>query len=88
MGDGSNQETGSDIRWPALPLNRHVVALDAGWNHACAIMDDNSLYCWGHNSYGQVGNGNTTDIFSPVEILDSSYDVVGVTTGAQTHVPG
>ncbi|KAL4520908.1 hypothetical protein Ndes2526B_g00090 [Nannochloris sp. 'desiccata'] len=29
-----------------------------GWNFACAIATNGSLYCWGDNQYGQTGTGN------------------------------
>jgi len=79
MGDGSINETHNSIRWPILPQGRTVISLDVGWNHACAILDDFSLYCWGENNVGQIGNGSTTNVLTPTKIIDSSYQVVGVT---------
>ncbi len=35
-------------------------------NHMCAIKKDKSVWCWGYNSSGQVGNGApTTDCYPP-----------------------
>lgn len=28
-----------------------------GWFHSCALSQDHSIYCWGHNGTGQLGNG-------------------------------
>ena len=38
--------------------------MDIGERHGCAVLSDNSLYCWGQNQYGQVGVGyqSTTDV--------------------------
>lgn len=33
-----------------------VVALGAGFNHACAGRSDGSVWCWGMNSAGQLGD--------------------------------
>jgi alpha-tubulin suppressor-like RCC1 family protein len=33
--------------------------VSAGWRHTCAINTGHSLYCWGRNENGQVGDGNT-----------------------------
>jgi alpha-tubulin suppressor-like RCC1 family protein len=84
MGDGSSTETHNVIRWPNLPQGKSAISLSSGWRHVCAIFDDFSLYCWGSNNNGQIGNGNKTNIFTPIQILDSSYQVVGVTTGQGT----
>ncbi|MGI6612334.1 MAG: IPT/TIG domain-containing protein [Candidatus Nanosyncoccaceae bacterium] len=40
----------------------------AGGSHACAIGLDNNVYCWGLNSFGQLGNGNNNNSNIPVAI--------------------
>lgn len=39
-----------------------VLAIESGpdSDHTCAILSDNSLKCWGDNSYGQLGIDSTT----------------------------
>ncbi len=37
----------------------------AGYDHTCAALADGSLYCWGSNERGQVGNG-LVDLQNPV----------------------
>lgn len=39
----------------------------AGWNHAYALVGG-SVYGWGSNSHGQLGDGTTTDTPSPVQV--------------------
>jgi alpha-tubulin suppressor-like RCC1 family protein len=34
--------------------------VDAGGAHTCAVTDDHQVYCWGLNSYGQLGDGTRT----------------------------
>ena len=48
-----------------LGTNRSAVAVSAGAYFTCAILDDGSLKCWGRNNYGQLGQGNTTDLNTP-----------------------
>ncbi|UOF01460.1 RCC1 domain-containing protein [Bdellovibrio reynosensis] len=38
-----------------------------GRSHACAITSDNALRCYGHNSYGQVGDG--TNLFKETGVI-------------------
>jgi alpha-tubulin suppressor-like RCC1 family protein len=47
---------------------------ESGWSdiaggrgNTCGIRDG-PLWCWGYNSYGQLGNGTTTDQHLPVLI--------------------
>lgn len=52
-------EMGDALPYVNLGTGRTAVQLSAGGMHACAILDDKSLKCWGSNSYGQLGLGNT-----------------------------
>ena len=58
-GDGAGEMGGS---LPAVNLGtgRSAVAVSAGGSHTCAILDNGTVKCWGHNDYGQLGLGNVT----------------------------
>jgi alpha-tubulin suppressor-like RCC1 family protein len=49
-----------------------------GMAHACAVLSDGSITCWGMNDRGQLGDGTTTDRNTPTKVLDLS----GATTVA------
>ena len=57
-----------------------VVTASAGGTHSMAIRKDDSLWAWGGNSYGQIGNGPSAKRNEPipVKIMD---DVVIVSAG-------
>lgn len=40
----------------------------AGRFHACGIRNNATLWCWGLNSQGQLGDGTTTSSGSPVQV--------------------
>jgi alpha-tubulin suppressor-like RCC1 family protein len=52
-----------------LPATDSIVAVAAGENSSYALSSDGSLWAWGYNAYGQLGNGNTTNQTSPVQIF-------------------
>lgn len=45
-----------------LGLGRTATAISAGNSHTCAILDNGALRCWGWNSAGNLGQGNTDHI--------------------------
>ncbi len=52
--------------------------IDAGGSHAAAIDADGSLWTWGNNYYGTLGNGSTKDSITPVKVMEN---VVAVNCG-------
>ncbi len=60
------------------PILTHVVQAttdDYFGGTSCAITDDTSLYCWGANDDGQLGDGTTTPRETPV-LIGSGYQHV------------
>ena len=54
----------------------NAIAIEAGGfrvtssvkGHACAILSDGSMECWGQNNYGCLGDGTTSNASSPVPV--------------------
>jgi hypothetical protein len=59
VGDGGmeNRLTGTQV--PGLS-NVVAIASSASATHTCAIRDDGTVWCWGQNQFGQIGDG--TDV--------------------------
>lgn len=59
---------------PDVPLSG-VVQIAAGNMHACALLGDGSVRCWGKNQYGQLGTGNTDPSLLPLTVGDGTTDL-------------
>ena len=68
---------------PAIDLGpgRTAIKLAVGSNHACAILDNASLKCWGNNSYGQLGLGDRTHRGDDPGEMGAALPVVQLGTG-------
>jgi len=64
----------------SMPLPASWAYLSAGRTHTVAIGTDGSLWAWGGNRSGQLGDGTTTDRLSPVRI-GADYDWTSVSAG-------
>ena len=56
LGDGSGQHSSTPVRVAGGQSWREI-SVSSGSANACAITTSGDAYCWGHNPYGQVGNG-------------------------------
>ncbi|MBN2723990.1 MAG: hypothetical protein JXR95_07980 [Deltaproteobacteria bacterium] len=54
--------------------SRIYVNVSAGDAHTCAVDIFGKVWCWGNNSYGQLGIGNTNNSSSP-EAVDAASDL-------------
>ncbi len=68
LGDGLTQD--SLIPVHVATLGNDVAAISAGFVHACALKTDDTVWCWGNNSYGEIGIGSfVTPQPTPQQIL-------------------
>ncbi|MFP2909733.1 RCC1 domain-containing protein, partial [Pyxidicoccus sp. 3LFB2] len=61
-----------------------VLAVSAGELHTCALLEGGTVRCWGDNSRGQLGNGDTLPALEPVEVPGLGANVLAVAAG-QAH---
>ncbi len=66
-------------RYNFINVMEDTIAVSAGGYHNTAIKSDGSLWAWGENRFGQLGNGSTEDKTKPVKIMK---DVIAVSAGA------
>ncbi len=78
---GNNDPTHTDSSTPVLVNGSSVDAyssISAGNASACAIAANRSLYCWGSNDNGQLGNGSIVDSDTPVAVVSLNFSSVSV----------
>lgn len=67
--------------WSSTTYKWRKMLNNVAWIGGCssfatfAVQTDGSLWTWGHNADGQLGNGSTTDSAMPVKIMDSVVSV-------------
>jgi alpha-tubulin suppressor-like RCC1 family protein len=54
-------EMGNSLLQVSLGAGRSARAVAAGIRHSCALLDNGQMKCWGENSIGQLGQGDTDD---------------------------
>jgi alpha-tubulin suppressor-like RCC1 family protein len=55
--------------------------VSCGYNHTAAIKTDGSLWTWGRNTYGQLGNNTTADRSTPVTTFTGGNNWKSVSAG-------
>ncbi len=67
LGDGSTTSSQTPVA-VALPRGVDAVAIAAGGYHALAVSSTGTVYAWGANYAGQLGDGSTTSSQTPVAV--------------------
>jgi len=82
-GDNSSGQLGnsnaavSNSATPVRVTGIVATSITAGRDHTCASIPDGTIYCWGSNSNGQLGTGDTSYLLSASPRL-----VVGISTAS------
>ncbi len=76
LGTGKKAEFNSDVGGPIYQESAPQAVLGgltfsgivAGGSHTCAITAAGLAYCWGSNTYGQLGDGTLVDRLTPTAV--------------------
>ena len=82
IGDGTygfNNFATTPTRVHGLTNITYIAA--GGMSHAAAVRSDGTVWTWGHNAAGELGDGTTTDRLTPVQ-------VPGITNAVSVSVGG
>ena len=82
LGTGSTDSIGDDqdemdkLEAINFGTDRTVKAIAAGVDHTCALLDNNTVKCFGFNGQGQLGSGNTDNLGDSQNETGDSLPVV------------
>jgi len=85
VGDGTTSAKNTPVR--IGNLSDRWIEVGAGSNFSFAIRNDGSLWAWGANSMGQLGDGTTQDRLAPVGVSPIGETWLYV-DGGQNHSVG
>jgi alpha-tubulin suppressor-like RCC1 family protein len=83
LGDNSITHRSSPVQTVAGGTNWKLVA--GGQFHTAAIKTDGTLWLWGANNYGQLGDNSTTHRSSPVQTVSGGTNWKSVSAGGANH---
>lgn len=68
---GTGDEANADVpaRVTGLPPGVDIAGVAIGYTHACALLADGELWCWGGGSRGQLGDGRSMQSYAPVRVI-------------------
>ena len=89
LGDGTDSNNAYRPTWPNTVTAPKRIGTDSNWvyvatskTHTMAIKADGSLWAWGRNASGQLGDGTTTNRLTPIRIgVDTNWGHVSATMG-------
>ena len=72
---------GGNLPFINLGTGRTATAIAVGFTHSCALLDNASIKCWGQNTYGELGIGNTTNMGSSSNQMGDTLPAVNLGVG-------
>lgn len=70
-----------------LPKGIKIIAIANGGYHCLALTSTGQIMAWGDGGFGQLGDGHTTSVLSPVRVrlpkLPTGVKIVGIGAGSQ-----
>jgi len=94
LGNGENTSSSVPVRVKG-PYGEgflsDIVDIDCGFSHNIALKSDGTLWSWGNNYYGQLGDGTIENRNTPVEVrgpdeIGLMSDVINIDAGAYSSI--
>src|SRR5262249_32790744 len=71
LGDTTTNNHSSPVQVPTAILP-NAVEVTAGENHTCARRSNGTLWCWGRNANGQLGDNTVSNRSSPTQVTPAN----------------
>jgi alpha-tubulin suppressor-like RCC1 family protein len=75
LGDGTNG-SGTNKNSPVQIGSDTWTMVSGGWSHSLALRTDGTLWSWGRNNFGQLGDGSNDNRNSPVQVGSDTWIMV------------
>lgn len=79
---GNGLSTGSQLTPVQIGTDNDWVQAIPGFEHSIAIKGNGTIYTWGHNNFGQLGDGTTADKILPTQIGTTCSETLCTVTPA------
>jgi len=73
IGTTSDAQAPVAVNQTGALAGKTVVTISAGYNHSLALCSDGTVFAWGDNASGQLGNGSNTDSNVPTPVATPSF---------------
>ena len=81
LGEGSNTDSSLPV-YVSSAQSIYFTQIDLGKAHSCATNYSGEIYCWGRNSFGQLGDGTIQNRLIPTMVnLPIGYSAISVSSG-------
>src|SRR3569832_2245523 len=82
----SEKDMGDALPAVQLGTGHTAISIAAGYNHTCALLDNGKLKCWGDNSAGQLGLGDTVNRGDQSDQMGDALPSVDLGTGCSAQL--
>jgi alpha-tubulin suppressor-like RCC1 family protein len=80
LGDGTSGDAANKLSPVEIQGLTGVIGIAAGGTHSVALKDDGTVWTWGDNQFGQLGNASTQSVSSPQQVTALS-NVIDIAAG-------
>lgn len=80
---GTNSITSTSSPIQTMPIGTNWSSVEADDGHTAAIKTDGTLWAWGRNAYGQLGDNTSVNKSSPIQTISLGADWLSVSCGSR-----